>query len=271
MKKFSKIMESVVPDSDVIKSIALLWDFLIYDIGMRKIIEDLLKPYSQEYNFNLDDKYQYPLSLLYKTGKFTDIRLYDNGRYWSTKIKLYQIRVKDVWHPVNKLNTNPFDQAELLVDIFRNMGILEEVKNLISNKKELGIYIKNFVDSNNIGDLLKIYGLKLSNYVSHNRENSAVGEKAETEVAEYLSEKGYKILYSGGDGDPIDMSYGCDLIVAKPGDENETRPLTIQVKLKELSAVKASKKSNYSSIDLFYWSDGGNVGCVGGEDVGSLF
>ena len=123
----------------------------------------------------------------------------------------------------------------------------------------------------NIGDLLKIYGLKLSNYVSHNRENSAVGEKAETEVAEYLSEKGYKILYSGGDGDPIDMSYGCDLIVAKPGDENETRPLTIQVKLKELSAVKASKKSNYSSIDLFYWSDGGNVGCVGGEDVGSLF
>ena len=146
MKKFSKIMESVVPDSDVVKSIALLWDFLIYDIGMRKIIEDLLKPYSQEYNFNLYDKYQYPLSLLYKTGKFTDIRLYDNGRYWSTKIKLYQIRVKDVWHPVNKLNTNPFDQAELLVDIFRNMGILEEVKNLISNKKELGIYIKNFVN-----------------------------------------------------------------------------------------------------------------------------
>ena len=93
MKKFSKIMESVVPDSDVIKSIALLWDFLIYDIGMRKIIEDLLKPYSQEYNFNLDDKYQYPLSLLYKTGKFTDIILYDNGRYWSPKINLTQIHL----------------------------------------------------------------------------------------------------------------------------------------------------------------------------------
>jgi hypothetical protein len=149
------------------------------------------------------------------------------------------------------------------------MGILEEVKNLIGNKKELGIYVKNFVNSNNIGDLLKAYGLKLSNYVSQNRENSAIGEKAETEVAEYLSGQGYKILYSGGDGDPIDMSYGCDLIVSKPGDENETRPLTIQVKLKEFSAVKASKKSNYSAIDLFYWSENGSIGCVG--DAISLF
>jgi hypothetical protein len=59
------------------------------------------------------------------------------------------------------------------------------------------------------------------------------------------------------------------LIVSKPGDENETRPLTIQVKLKEFSAVKASKKSNYSAIDLFYWSENGSIGCVG--DVISLF
>ena len=269
MKKFSKIMESTVIDSEVVKSIALLWDFLIYEVGMRKIIDDLLKPFSQEYNFNLDNKYQYPLSLLYKTGKFPDIRLFDNGRYWSPKLKLYQIRVKGVWHPVNKLNTNTFDQAELLVDIFRNMEILEEVKSLIDDKKQLGDYIKNFVNSNNIGDLLKTYGLKLSNYVSHNRQNSAVGEKAEQEVADYLSNQGYKILYSGGDGDPIDMTYGCDLIVSKPEDEDETRPLTIQVKLKEFSAIKASKKSNYSGIDLFYWSENGSIGCVG--DAISLF
>jgi hypothetical protein len=269
MKKFSKIMESTVTDSDIVRSIALLWDFLIYEVGMRRIIDDLLKPYSQEYNFNLDSKYQYPLSLLYKTGKFPDIRLFDNGRYWSPKLKFHQIRVKGVWHPVNKLNTNAFDQAELLVDIFRSMGILEEVRNIISDKKALGIYLKNFVNSNNIGDLLKTYGLKLSNYVSHNRENSAVGEKAEMEVADYLSDQGYKILYSGGDGDPIDMTYGCDLIVSKPGDEAETRPLTIQVKLREFSAVKASKKSNYSGIDLFYWSENGSIGCVG--DAISLF
>ncbi len=257
-------MESTISDSDVVKSIALLWDILIYELGMRKIIEDLLEPYSQQYNFNTDINYQYPLSLLHSTGKFPDIKLFDNGKYWSPRLKLNQIRVRGQWHPVNKLNTNTFDQAELLVDIFRHMDKLDEVKLIIGNRKKLIDYLRKFLTEYKIGDLLKLYGLKLSNYTSYNRNNSAIGEQAESEVADYLQNKEYQILYRGGDGDPIDMTYGCDIIVSK-----DDIVLTVQVKLKELSAVKASKKSNYSSIDLFCWSENGSIGIVG--DSSSLF
>jgi hypothetical protein len=113
---------------------------------------------------------------------------------------------------------------------------------------------------------MKQFGLKLSNYTTHNRTNSSIGEKAESEVADYLENQGYEVLYRGGDGDPIDMAYGCDIIISK-----DNKIETVQVKTKEISAIEASKKSNYSSIDLFYWSDNGNVGRVGGEDVSTLF
>ena len=259
-------MESTVSDSEAMRSIASLWNFLVYDLGMRKIVDDMLNPYSELINFNNDTNYQYPLSLLFKTGKFPDIKLYGD-KYWSPKInKINQVRVNGVWHPVNKLNTNPFDQSELLVDILRNMNRLDEVKDIVNNKRELKIYLRDFFNQNDIPSLIKQFGLKLSNYTTHNRTNSAIGEKSESEVAEYLENQGYEVLYRGGDGDPIDMAYGCDIIVSKNG-----KVETVQVKTKEISAIDASKKSNYSSIDLFYWSEGGNVGCVGGEDVSSLF
>lgn len=267
MKKFSKILESTVSDSEVVKSIAYLWNFLIYDLGMRDIVEGMLEPYSQTINFNSIPEYQLPLSLLYQTGKFPDIRLYESGRYWSPKLNnIKQIRVNDVWHPVNKLNTNTFDQAELLVDIFRNLDILDNVKSLINNKYQLKKFLSKFFAENSIPDLMKKFGLRLSKYVTHNRINSAVGEQAESEVCEYLETKGYQILYRGGDGDPIDMTYGCDIIVSK---DNQIQ--TVQVKTKKISAVEASTKSHYSQIDLFYWSESGNVGCVGGEDASTLF
>lgn len=267
MKKFSIILESVVSDSEVLKSIAHLWNFLVYDLGMRDIIENMLEPYSETINFNSLPEYQLPLSLLYQTGKFPDIRLYSSGKYWSPKInQINQVRVKGIWHPVNKLNTNPFDQAELLVDIFRNLGNLDEVRLLVKNRHLLKNFLIKFFSENSIPDLMKQFGLKLSNYTSHNRINSAVGEQAESEVCDYLESKGYQVLYRGGDGDPIDMSYGCDIIVSKNG-----KIETVQVKTKQISAEEASKKSNYSQIDLFYWSDNGNVGCVGGEDVSTLF
>jgi hypothetical protein len=268
MKKFSKIMESTVSisDSEVAISIAGLWNFLVYDLGMRKIVDDMLSPYSDVINFNSDDNYQYPLSLLFNTGKFPDIKLYGD-KYWSPKInKINQVRVNGLWHPVNKLNTNPFDQADLLVDILKNMNKLDEVKNIVGNTRALKIYLRDFFNQNDIPSLMKQFGLKLSNYTTHNRTNSAIGEKAESEVADYLENQGYEVLYRGGDGDPIDMAYGCDIIISK-----DNKIETVQVKTKEISAIEASKKSNYSSIDLFYWSDNGNVGRVGGEDVSTLF
>jgi hypothetical protein len=146
------------------------------------------------------------------------------------------------------------------------MSKLDEVKNIVGNKRALKIYLRDFFNQNDIPSLMKQFGLKLSNYTTHNRTNSSIGEKAESEVADYLENQGYEVLYRGGDGDPIDMAYGCDIIISK-----DNKIETVQVKTKEISAIEASKKSNYSSIDLFYWSDNGNVGRVGGEDVSTLF
>lgn len=263
MNKFSKLQKTTITDEYVSRRIALLWNFLIYDLGMRKIVEEYLKPYSDEINFNNDAKYQYPLSLLYNIGKFPSIKKYGE-KFWTSKIKVFQVRIGGEWHPVNKLNTNPFDQADVIVDLFRITGDLENVRDICNDQEELKKYLIDFFNNNDVLNLIKINKIKLSLYTKHNRLASEIGEKAESEVADYLIDNGYDILYRGGDGDPIDMAFGCDLIVSK-----DNRVLTVQVKSKQLAAVKASENENYSSIDLFYWSDNGNIGAVG--DQLSLF
>jgi len=261
MKKFSIILESFVSDKSVIDSIGYLGNYLIYGLGMRDIVMNYLKPYSKFYDFN--DTHQYPLELLYKTGKFSDIKLLGD-KYYTNNLIIEQVRVNGKWHPVNKLNTNSLDQAVVLFDLFKVLGVLEDVKQNLYPQTKLKSWLSNFFKENDVLGLIIKNGIKLSQYTSYNRKFSEIGDKAESNVASYLESKGYEILYRGGDGDPVDMRYGIDLIVSK-----DDKILLVQVKSKEKNAIKASTNSQYRFIDLFFWSDGGSVGLVG--DQTSLF
>ena len=247
MKKYSDlILEAAgapLSRNRFVPRVGMLRNFLIYNCGMFDAINQLLKDNSTLKNYNTN--YQKPLSYLYQTGKYTDIK--DNGGVYSTDKLNNLSRVLDQkgdWHPVNKLNTNSFDQAELLYDLFNKMGLYNEVGSLQSDMK-LKSWLLKFSKENNLYDLIK-KNLNFKSYTYWNRKNSLTGEIAENQVREMLVDKGCTILYQGGDGDFIDMIYGTDLIVSKDG-----KIYTVQVKSKEDAAKSALDGSGYANIDWF--------------------
>ena len=249
MKKYSElILESVLTKSSFVYKLGMSREFITYKCGMFNAINKLVADYSTLKNFN--PEYQKGLSLLYQTGKYSDIK--NNGGVYSS-YKLNNLsRVLDSvgkWHPVNKLNTNSFDQAELLYDLYNSIGVYEEVGN-IQDENGLKTWVMNFNNSNDLYTLIK-NNLDFKNYTNWNRKNSLNGELAEDKVRLMLESKGCQTLYQGGDGDFIDMVYGVDLIVSK----NE-KIYTVQIKNKEDGAKKAIDKSisgqnAYSNIDWF--------------------
>ena len=138
MKKYSElILESVLTRPSFVYKLGMSRDFITYECGMFKAINKLVANNSTPKNFNPD--YQIGLSLLYKTGKYSDIKY--NGVVYST-FKLNNLnKVLDSagnWHPVNKLNTNSFDQAELLYDLYKSIGVYDEVGNIQNDNDEKG-------------------------------------------------------------------------------------------------------------------------------------
>ena len=146
------------------------------------------------------------------------------------------------YHPVNKLNTNYSDQADLLYDVLELLGKIEEIKKL--NVADLKSWLKVFFSTNNVEEIIRD-NFDVREYVSFNRKMSDIGEEAENFVAEYFKSKGFEILYQGGDGDWIDMIYGIDLIMKKG-----SVVYTVQVKSREGEAKKSLTNNKYSKIDL---------------------
>ena len=69
---------------------------------------------------------------------------------------MFQVRIGGEWHPVNKLNTNHFDQADVIVDLFRITGDLENVRDICNDQEELKKYLIDFFNNNDVLNLIKI-------------------------------------------------------------------------------------------------------------------
>jgi hypothetical protein len=270
MKKYSNlILESVLTRPSFVYKLGMTREFITYKCGMFEAINKLIAENSTLKNFN--PEYQEGLSILHKTGKYKDI--INNGGVYNT-VELENLsKVLDSngkWHPVNKLNTNSFDQAELLYDLYNKLGVYDEVGN-IKNDEELKNWVMNYNKSIDLYSLIK-NNLDFKSYTKWNRKNSIIGEIAEADVRLMLETKGCQVLYQGGDGDFIDMIYGVDLIVSK-----NDKIYTVQVKSKEDAVRKAFNKSMtgnsfYSKIDWFCSPSGGGIkiftkGNTGGKEV----
>lgn len=244
--------------NNILKSISNLRYFLVDDLGLKNDIMRLLEELGTSADRN--DEYQLGLSILYKTGKFPDIKLKD-GRYETDKFKnLFQVRSESgEYDPVNKLNTNYSDLAELLYDIIEKEGKIE----LIENLDEIGLksWLSNFKRENSITDLIKKWKIDLRKYISNNRRNSELGEANENFVRERLESLGCKVLYQGGDGDFVDMIYGIDLVVEKEV-SGENKIFLVQIKSTERDIQYALGKYQYNNIDWFacpVWEKGKKV------------
>jgi hypothetical protein len=248
------------------------WIYKPYGLDLQSAIGKILSKFSTNIDFNKDPKYQIPLEYLKKTGRFDNkddyryIQILPNGTYYAECLNNFS-QVLDSngdYDPVNKLNTNYYDLAELVFDILSKEDpnlVLSSLKlSEFEFKKRLSIFFKG----KNLVSLINKNIPDIKVYISHNRKMSDIGNLIENFVKDRFLSIGkngvklYECLYQGGDGDPIDMVYGVDLIIKKiNGDDFKL----IQVKSSSSAVRLSSFELRYSDVDLFCSKIGNKVIC----------
>jgi hypothetical protein len=225
----------------VCKKIASLKSWIHKDdgLGLKKIIDKKIESLKSDIPDELKQKYINGTKLLNSAGKITNSDLQGFIKKMETRKLVY---LNGEWQPINKLNTNYKDLAELITDLVYKGGekskpiiqtiIRDPKKGLQFLKKHLnGLIDKYFQDPNVLLD-----------YTRNIQKTSAFGESAEKRVKEVLEEKGFKTEYEGGNGDLVDMVYGVDLVVSHP----KYGIKTIQIKDKEKSW---DRNESYKYVD----------------------
>lgn len=253
-------------------------------LNLRNTIDEFLTPISTQIDGNLIGKYQYPLSLLYQTKNRKSIEQ-RGDRYFCRALRGNFVLENGEWSYLNKLNTNIYALIDLLSDFFQDLytkyskenfdanitenepfgeenevtpeyywkgftDIIGDNYDLESFKADVWTYI-NWID-NEFGMSLKTWleekfedRYSLNKYTDIIKENSAKGERAEEIVSNFFEKRKAKVLYKGGNGDLIDMVFGCDLIL-----EKRDKILTVQVKSYSLKYIDFSKNKQYQNLDV---------------------
>jgi hypothetical protein len=209
-------------------------------LGLRKVIDDKIESLQSEIPEQYKEQFIEGANFLHSIGKITDQELenFINNKVNGGKL----VYMDGEWQPINKLNTNYYDLAELLTDmIYRGgEGAKPTIQNIISDPKSGLLKIKPYLVR-----LINKYfenSQELNDYTKNIKRTSAKGEESENKVKEVLQNLGFKSEYEGGNGDLIDMVFGTDLIMTSP----EYGTKTIQVKANENSWVK---EDEYKYVD----------------------
>lgn len=194
-------------------------------LGMKSIIMDTLKPLYVEYDEDEKNKFTKGARILKKIDKI------DEGLFnWFIKKYVDEntvVKVNGKWHSVNKLNTNHKDLSEFLTDLIIKNGDRNLISQIIQDPKKTLTSIQNQLPTF-IADHFE-NKQDIFDYTKNTAYTSRIGEQAEELVKNKLEEMGFTVVYQGGDGDPIDMIFGTDLIVGRP----DLRYKTVQVKRNE--------------------------------------
>lgn len=194
-------------------------------LDLRTVIDEKISDLETEIPQDLQDKFIDCAIFLESLGKITEE---EKNNFIEKNVKNNKlVYLNGEWQPVNKLNTNYFDLAELLTElIYKNknnstfQAIIKDPKTaLMKMKSELKTMIKDYFNDPKM----------LFDYTKNIQRTTQQGESAERRVKEYLQDKGFKVEYEGGNGDLIDMVFGTDLIMSHP----EFGVKTIQVKANE--------------------------------------
>lgn len=232
--------------------------YWLYDtngLGIQKIIEDKLSNLKSGISQDDMDKYVRGVDLLRDNGKISD-RVRENFINNLSNRKL--VYVNGEWHPVNKLNTNYSDLAELLTDLIFNSDsdftkeIIDTVGNTNDPSKIKDVLTKYKSDISDLFNTLNDNPESLLDYTKNIIRNSAYGAKVEDDVLDKLKSMGYTEEYKGGDGDFIDMIFSTDLIVKTPKGDIKT----IQVKSTEPQGIKFiqdKKNGKHEAVDILIY------------------
>lgn len=215
------------------------WLYVNDGLGLQSVIDNTLKPIKSPFSKEQKEKFKKGANILLEMGKISKGHLYYfiRDRVEGGAIVL----IDGKWIPVNKLNTNTADLAELLTDLlYKSVTAQKIIDDINVNTKEGLLSIKRFLPA-----LLNKYfkdPSTLFDYVKNTTFRSNIGENAENKVKTELENNGFNLLYQGGEGDLIDMVFGTDLIMLHP----KFGKKTIQVKLNENSW---DRNKDYKYID----------------------
>ena len=196
-------------------------------LDLRTVIEKQISDLQTEIPQDLQEKFIDCAIFLESLGKITEK---EKNNFIEKKVKNGKlVYLNGEWQPINKLNTNYFDLAEILTElIYKNknnttfQAIIEDPKTTLMNmKSEIHTMIEEYFDDPKM----------LFDYTKNIQRTTQQGESAEQRVKEHLQDKGFKVEYEGGNGDLIDMVFGTDLIMSHP----DFGVKTIQVKANEKS------------------------------------
>jgi hypothetical protein len=196
-------------------------------LDLRTVIDKQTSDLQTEIPQDLQEKFIDCAIFLESLGKITEK---EKNNFIEKKVKNGKlVYLNGEWQPINKLNTNYFDLAEILTElIYKNknnttfQAIINDPKTTLMNmKSEIHTMIEEYFDDPKM----------LFDYTKNIQRTTQQGESAEQRVKEYLQDKGFKVEYEGGNGDLIDMAFGMDLIMSHP----DFGVKTIQVKANEKS------------------------------------
>jgi hypothetical protein len=196
-------------------------------LDLRTAIDKQTSDLQTEIPQDLQEKFIDCAIFLESLGKITEK---EKNNFIEKKVKNGKlVYLNGEWQPINKLNTNYFDLAEILTElIYKNknnttfQAIINDPKTTLMNmKSEIHTMIEEYFDDPKM----------LFDYTKNIQRTTQQGESAEQRVKEYLQDKGFKVEYEGGNGDLIDMAFGTDLIMSHP----DFGVKTIQVKANEKS------------------------------------
>lgn len=222
----------------------------LYDdkgLGLMRIFQKIIKQKGSKLSIKQLENFNKGIELLRKTN-YPDIDgtinyFFKNG----VENEIFVLNENGDWSYINKVDTNYSQQTEILIyllqimidsknNYYSNLGnkIYENINNDV--RKGL-LFLKEKVD---LLDLLS--RINLNNFTDEIKSSSRWGEIAEEKISEYLISKGFKILYHGGNGDLIDMKFGCDMILYKEG-YGHNGYITLQVKYSEPNQYQKNKYS----------------------------
>jgi hypothetical protein len=207
------------------------WLYIPSGLNLMNVIDDIFN----EKGWRSDvpgDKLQKDLEILKKTSMEPYIESTLERKYKNFKLVLEGGK----YHLVNKLNTNYLDQTDMIIEMVSrsieldNKKGMEAFNRLYSDPKGTLTKWKPYMKA-----LLVKYFIELGSglddfkkFTKHARKMTEIGDRSEMVVINKLIKSGFNILYRGSEGDPIDMIFGCDLIVYR----NDFGYKTIQVKSK---------------------------------------
>lgn len=226
----------------VCKKIASLKSWIHKDdgLGLKKIINNKIEDLKTDVPDELRQQFIKGAELLQSLGKIDERQkeYFINNKVGSSKL----VYLSGEWQPINKLNTNYSDLAEMVTDLIYKggdkakpfiQGIIDQPTNgLLKLKPYLKKLVDKYFEDPNV----------LTDYTKNIQRASSIGESAENRVKETLEDMGFKSEYAGGNGDLIDMTFGTDLIMTSP--KHGTK--TIQVKNSERAW---NRDDSYSYVD----------------------